>query len=212
VSYTLATLQPVKPFTSTAEAGGALALGGSDYWAFDGRAGQILRYEALSEQFDVALQLFNPRGEAIGGDDDGASDRNAMLTALLAEPGRYLLRVYAYGGGGAGSYRLRRINDPVRALAINARVEGRVGTGGEEIWSFEGRAGQVLIVSARSSEFDTRVAVYGPDATEVASDDNNGEGTDSLLSVRLPLDGTYTLWVAAQGGGGSYSLRVIEAQ
>jgi predicted secreted protein len=212
VSYALATSQPVKLFTGGAGGGGTLTLGGSDYWAFDGKAGQILRYEAMSEQFDVALQLFNARGESVGADDDGASNRNAMLTALLSEPGRYLLRVYTFGGGGAGSYRLRPINDPARPLALNTRVEGTVGTGGSEIWSFKGSAGQVLIISARSSDFDTRIALYGPDAAEVAADDNGGEGTDSLLSVRLPVDGTYTLWVAAQGGGGAYALRAIEAQ
>ena len=47
---------------------------------------------------------------------------------------------------------------------------------------------------------------------ERAADDNGGEGTDSLLSVRLPLDGAYTVWVSAQSGGGRYSLRLIEAQ
>jgi len=59
---------------------------------------------------------------------------------------------------------------------------------------------------------DIKVALFGPDAAEVASDDNGGEGTDSLLSVRVPVDGTYTVWVSAAAGGGQYSLQLIEAR
>lgn len=210
VSYTFEMLRPLRAFD--AQAAGALALGGSDYWAVEAKAGQILRFEGASETFDASLQLFNPRGEAVAADDDGGASRNAKLTALVVEPGRYLLRVFAHGNGGAGSYLLRRAPDAVRQFAAGGRVEGAVGTGGSEIWSFTGRAGQTVILSARSPDFDTRVTVYGPDAAEIAADDNGGEGTDSLLSVRLPLDGAYTVWVSAQSGGGRYSLRLIDVQ
>ncbi len=214
VSYTLTTSQPFKPYLEGVQATtGTLPMGGSEYWTFEGKPGQIQRFEAVSDQFDIVLQLFNPRGDSIQADDDGATNRNAMLTALLSEPGRHLLRVYAFGGGGTGAYHLRRVNNPVRPLELNTRVEGRVGAGGDEIWSFTGRANQTIILSARSSDFDIQVRVYGPDAAEVAADDDGGEGSDSLLSARLPLDGTYTVWVTAGGGGGgSYSLRVIDAQ
>ncbi|HYP53635.1 MAG TPA: PPC domain-containing protein [Pyrinomonadaceae bacterium] len=188
------------------------AAGGQYELAVEAKAGQILRFESASETFDTALQLFNPRGESVAGDDDGGENRNAKLTALVVEPGRHLLRVYAHGNGGAGSYLLRRAPDAVRQLAAGGRVDGAVGRGGSEIWSFAGRAGQTVILSARSPDFDTRVTVYGPDAAEIAADDNGGEGTDSLLSVRLPLDGAYTVWVSAQSGGGRYSLRLIDVQ
>ena len=214
-SYTLLTSRPLQPLRAT-EGGApvsALALGGSDFWSVEGTAGQIMRFDAFSEQFDAALQLFNVRGELVSSDDDGGGQgRNSSLTAMLVEPGRYLLRVYAFGNGGSGAYKLSKVANPVRPLGMGVRADGTVGRGGSEIWSFKGQAGQTLIISARSADFDIKTALYSPDAAELASDDNGGEGTDSLLSVRLPLDGTYTLWVSAQAGGGKYSVRLIEAQ
>ena len=212
VSYTFDLKPPLRDFEARAGGAGALALGGTDYWVVEGKAGEILRFKAAAQNFDTALQLFNPRGEVVAADDDGWQNRNSLLTALLVEPGRHFLRVYAHGNGGAGPYTVSREADAVRPLGTDGRAEGSVGTGGSEIWSFAGKAGQTVIVSARSPDFDTRVHVYGPDAAELAADDNGGEGTDSLLSVRLPLDGTYTVWVSAQSGGGRYSLRLIEAR
>ncbi|HEV2762528.1 MAG TPA: PPC domain-containing protein, partial [Pyrinomonadaceae bacterium] len=212
VGYTFDMTRPLRDFVGRADGAGALALGGSDYWVLEAKAGEILRFKAAAETFDTALQLFNPRGERVGADDDGGENRNSLLTALLVEPGRYLLRVHAHGDGGAGPYLLGRVADAVRQLPPAGRADGSVGTGGSEIWSFQGRAGQTVILSVRSPDFDTRVNLYGPDAAELAADDNGGEGTDSLLSVRLPLGGTYTVWVSAQSGGGRYSLRLIDAQ
>lgn len=213
VNYMFATARPTKILNvAQPETTSTLATGSSEYWSLEGDAGQIVRFEGASDQFDLALQLFNARGDSLAMDDDGAGSRNALLTALLAEKGRHLLRVYAFGGGGGGAYRLRRMTDPVRPLNVGTRIAGTVGAGGRDIWSFQGHANQTVIVSARSSDFDIRLAVFGPDAAEIAADDDGGEGTDSLLSVRLPLDGTYTVWITAQAGGGQYSLHLIEAQ
>jgi hypothetical protein len=212
IRYTLATSRAARPFAEDPESAGTLGLGGSDYWTIEGTSGQIVRLEGSSEQFDPELELYDPQGELISKNDDGASGRDALLTALLVARGRYHLRVHAHGDGGSGSYQLRRVTDPVRRLAIGAGGEGSVGAGGSEIWSFEGRAGQTVIISARSPDFNIRVALFGPDAAEVASDDDSGEGTDSLLSVRLPIDGTHTVWVTAAGGSGQYSLQLIEVR
>jgi hypothetical protein len=87
-----------------------------------------------------------------------------------------------------------------------------VGSGGGEVWSFEGKAGQTIILSARSPDFNVKISLFGPDAVEVASNDDGGDGTDSLLSTRLPVNGVYTLWIASDGGGGRYSVQLIDAK
>ena len=55
------------------------------------------------------------------------------------------------------------------------------------------------------------VTVFGPDAIEVANDDAKREGTDSLVSLHLPLDGVYTLWVSARNAGGKYIIHLVDA-
>lgn len=208
-NYTFAASRPLKPWPANGEPSGALPLGGTDYWAVEGKAGQILRFEGLSEQFDASMDFYGPNGERITSNDDGGSGRNALLTSLLTTPGRYLLRIHAFGDGGSGTYRLRRTLDPVRPLKMDTKTQGTVGSGGSDIWSFTGKAGQIVIISARSADFDTIVHVFGPDGVEVAGNEESRAGTDSLLSVRLPLEGTYTLWVYSRSGGGKYSIHLI---
>jgi len=208
--YTLSASRAIKAWAAGADPTEKLAIGGSDYWAIEGKAGQIVRLEGLAEPFDITLELYNPQGEQIESNDDGAGGRNALLTALLKESGRYLLRVHAFGDGGSGPYRLHRRPDPVQPIKSGGRSEGNVGTGSADIWSFQGKAGQTVILSVRSHDIDTHVNVFGPDAIEVANDDNRPESTDSLLSVRLPLDGVYTIWVSARDVGGKYVIRLVD--
>jgi len=210
VEYTLATYRAAKPWTAGSDPSGKLTIGGSDYWVIEGKAGQIVKMEGTADPFDIALDLFNPQGERVDSNDDGAGGRNSLITALLKESGKYLVRVHSFGDGGGGSYRLQRKPDPVHAIKVGARTEGSIGTGGSDIWSFEGKSGQTVILSVRSKDFDPHVVVFGPDAIEVANDENGREGTDSLISVRLPLKGAYTIWVSSGISGGKYVVRVVD--
>ncbi|MEK7482788.1 MAG: PPC domain-containing protein, partial [Planctomycetota bacterium] len=189
-----------------------LAIGDSDYFVLNGSTNQLLSIEASSSQFDPYLELYDPQGKLLISNDDGASQKNALLTLLLMDSGRYWVRVKSVGDGGGGTYQLRKLSDQARSLDFGTRVEQEIGEGGSHIWSFTGKAGQVVIASVRSTEIDPVLKLLGPDAVEVVSNDNGGEGRDSLFSVRLPLDGTYTLWVLAKSGSGSYLLHFMNAQ
>jgi len=208
--YTVATARIARPWQDPASAAGELRRGNSDYWTLDGNKGQIVQIEAAAEQFDVSIALYNPQGEVHLANDDGGGSRNALMTTMLPEPGRYIVRVHSYGDGGSGPYRLSRKNDPVRPLSLGVRSEGRLGIGGTEIWTFQGKAGQTIVLSARSADFDISAQLFGPDALEIGSSEDGGEGTDSLISVRLPLDGTYTVWVHGSQGSGRYAVRWMD--
>lgn len=208
-TYALSTEKAIRNWNPNVDQDGSLKLGGSDYYAITGRAGEIFRVNAEAPALDVALDLFSPTGERLQTNDDGLSSRNAQLTWLIPREGRYLLRVHCTGDGGSGAYKLHRVANPVRTLVIGSKNEGTIGRGGSEIWSFTGKAGDVLIITVRSQEFDTFVSLIGPDAVEVGNNDDGGDSTDSLLSVRLPLSGTYTIWVSSRSGGGKYSVRLI---
>lgn len=211
VDYTISCERAVRALAVGAETVAKLPIGGSDYWSVEGKAGQIIRIVGMAVSFDIDLELFNPRGERVESNDDGNGDRNALLTALLKETGRYMLRVHAYGDGGSGSYHLSQKHDPVQLIKIGVRLEGKIGAGSSDIWSFKGKAGQTVILSVRSRDFDSHVNVFGPDAIEAANDESGSENTDRLLTVHLPLNGVYTIWVSARGAGGKYILRVIDA-
>jgi hypothetical protein len=210
--YSLTTGRPAKPLRDDGVSTGSLTLGSAEFWTLEGKAGEIVRIEGTSGRLDTEMELYGPQGDIIVSDDDGGDARNALLTALLIDGGRYFLRVHSHGDGASGPYQIRRVPDPVRPLALGARGEGTVGAGGVEVWSFDGRAGQTVIVSTRSSDFDPKVVIYGPDASEIASDGDAPERPDSLLSAALPVNGRYTVWVRTDAGGGRYSLQFFEAK
>lgn len=209
--YALRLAPDVKPWPAGQEIDGKLAIGESAYWAIDGKAGQIVRLAALAEPFDINLELYNARGERIDANDDGDGKRNAQLTDLIKETGRYLVRVCSFGNGGSGPYKLVRRPDPTRPLQLGGRVEANLGVGGSDVWSFRGKAGQTVILSVRSQDFDPHATVFGPDAIEVANDAANHDGADSLLSMHLPLDGVYTIWISARSAGGKYLIHLVDA-
>lgn len=208
--YTLTSTKTVRGWEQKAPLKETLALGGTDYYALDGKAGELLRLEGLSEQFDIELELYNLRGEKLTSNDDGGKGRNALLTALLSQTGKYLLRVNCVGNGGSGAYQLQRAPDPVRPLKLGERGIGTLSAEGTEIWSFTGKPSQALILSVRSPDFDTSVRIFGPDGIELAARDQ-GDSTSTLFGLTFPLEGTYTIWVSSKSGAGKYTLRLIEA-
>jgi hypothetical protein len=210
--YRFSTARATKPVAIGAAANSSLNIGASQFWSFDGSPGQIVRFDASSERFDAELELYSPTGDLLAHDDDGGSGHDAKLTAQLAERGMYLLRVHSHGNGGGGPYALRQDANPTRAVTIGATAEGTLGSGVSDVWSFEGKAKQSVIVSARSADFRTKVSLFGPDAAAVASEGDGGDGAISLLAVRLPVDGKYTLWLTSQSGGGAYSIQLLEAR
>jgi hypothetical protein len=78
-----------------------------------------------------------------------------------------------------------------------------------DLYEFEGRPGQYVILTLASEEFDTFLALIGPDKYIVASNDdaNPKAGTDSHLSLPLPMPGVYQVWANAYSGNeGAYTL------
>ncbi len=67
-----------------------------------------------------------------------------------------------------------------------------------------------MLLSVRSLVCDPRVSLRSPDGVLLASDDNGGVGTDSLLAVRLPKTGRYTVWITSRRGAGKYTFRLID--
>lgn len=199
-------VRPAAKSLAGATAEDVLTVGDSNYWAFDAHKGELLQLQGAAKTFDVQLDLFSPTGERLATNDDGAGATDPVMTVMLPADGRYLCRVSAYGDGGGGSYRITKTPAVVNGLTLGKTSDGSIGNGGTQLWSFEGKAGQAIVLSARSTEFDTVIRVVGPDGLEIGSNDDGGDGTDSLLPLTLPISGTYTVWVTGKGSG-KYKIR-----
>ena len=116
----------------------------------------------------------------------------------------------------------------VRAPAVPVSVgELRAGTpstgtlaGGDSVlaqdgtymdkWRYAGRAGERITISMTSRQFDTFLIVSVAGQSLAVNDDAQGGGTDSRVSVVLPVTGWYTVTANAlrRGMKGAYTLSV----
>jgi len=197
-----------------------------DRWTVDARAGQRLRVDMHSGDFDSYLVLLDPAGQRIAYDDDSGEGNDASLGFRAATAGRYTILATSYQDTPqVGAYRLTlseetgNFADPgaVAVLAPGPAQEGRLETGDatgnrglEDRWTFDGRAGQLARIDVISSSFDT-YAVLLQNGTPLDSNDDGGEGNNSRLTTILPRSGSYTVAVSAyaQGSaGGRYTVQL----
>jgi tetratricopeptide (TPR) repeat protein len=77
--------------------------------------------------------------------------------------------------------------------------------------NFEGRADQSVTITVESRDFDTYVAIFGPDGKLLAeNDDISKSNSNSSLTVTLPASGRYVVVVNAykKGERGRYNLTI----
>lgn len=69
-----------------------------------------------------------------------------------------------------------------------------------DIYTFEGKAGQEVILEMSSNEIDSYLILLDTQGKELAQDDDSGQNRDAKIRVTLPENGTYTLLAnSAQG-------------
>lgn len=150
----------------------------------------------LTSERDTTLILFDTDGNVVESDDDSGADSNARLIAML-DPGTYCAQVGVYGGLDASSLVVPfsiSAAPPPDACILNAADPVELGPDSEEIittgvfdenvnLAFRLAAGTVVTIAARSPMFDTFLKVEDKYGREIASDDDGGGDTNSLLDL-----------------------------
>ncbi|MBI5852178.1 MAG: hypothetical protein HZB39_14285 [Planctomycetes bacterium] len=187
-----------------------LALGASEFFAFDTTPGQVLRVDVAADAFDPLVRLTAADGRPIGENDDGGGGLASRHGWFVQRGGLVRAQVACVGDGGGGRYRIALSDVLVPALAIGAAKDGTLGDGATEYWHLDGRTGQSLFLSARSATADLTVTLIDPYGVVVGSDDDSGADRDALFATRLSRDGRHTVVVTARSGRGAYSIQAID--
>ncbi|HUN05738.1 MAG TPA: PPC domain-containing protein [Aggregatilineales bacterium] len=187
-------------------------------YRFEGSADQAILIVLTSDDFDPFLTLLDSSGTVLETDDDSAGNLNALIEFTLPADDTYTIEVGSFFDGARGAYNLSLSDAAVEVvptpepnsdgqIALGETVEGELTRRqGTLEYTFEGEAGQVITISQHSDDFDSFVRLLGPDGEELISDDDSGDGFDSLISAyALPENGTYTISAESLGGGGSGS-------
>jgi hypothetical protein len=233
-----AQLRVGQPVTGTLRATDPTMIGGMGpfhVYRLDARKGDRLVLTLRSGAFDAFLGIMHPVGgihEIVATDDDGGGGSDARLRWNVPRDGTYMIVAQALETGGSGGYTLSVDNAPPArpATPLPIRIGQTVrGTFTEEsplleeedgdilhdLYVFDGRAGQELVVTMESSDFDAVVSVgllRDARIDSQASDDDGGEGTNARLRFRVPDDGRYGILAHAFDAGalGSYTLTLRE--
>jgi len=190
----------------------ALPVGGTAFFDLQAAPGRLLEARVASVAFDPILRLYDDRGALLEENDDGGGQLGSRISRLILSKGRYRFQVASVGNGGGGAFTLSLREQALKEIAVGGRGKGSLEPRGADFWTFAGKEGQTVLVSVRSTACDPAVVVFGPDGVGLAKDDNGGLGTDSLLALRLPSPGRYTIRVDSQRRAGDYTLRIIDGE
>jgi hypothetical protein len=215
----------------------------ADLWRFTGAAGQRVTVTMRSAAFDTYLVVgyYDDAGnfKSVDSDDDGAGGTDSRVVLRLARDGEFIARANTLHKGETGSYTLElevgaapaapAAAGSARAggypeIAIGQVVRGAL-EGGDEVladdsfadtYRFSGAAGQRLVVTLKSPDFDAYLSIGRMDNgsyAELEADDDGGGGTDAILELSLPATAEYVVRAntLSDGETGSYELLVREA-
>lgn len=197
-------------------------------YTFTGQSGQNVSIDLGSEDFDPLLRLRAPNGREIATDDDGGPGLYANLSLSLPESGDYTIVVDGNRGFTgqrviSGRFALtlniegaQVVAQPTDAPSTPvAQAGGSTGTityGNsvsdeltgdvqQAIYSFDGRAGDIITIALDSEDFDVTVILLNAAGDELTRDDDGGPGLNALISgYTLPADGQYQIVVDGYRG------------
>ncbi len=200
-------------------------------WSLEGRAGESVTIDLISEDFDAFLYVVGPGLGQTLSDDDGGGACHARITFTFLENGTF--RVVASSvSESIGTYMLRASDMPGQMAgyacgAMNPAVLTALPTDGRrrlklgdvesgaltaesptvdegrkaEAWTLEARAGESATITLESDAFDAYLYITGPGLGDVLTDDDGAGDLNSQLTVTFPQSATY-LVVASQVNGG----------
>lgn len=199
-------------------------------WSLEGRAGQSVTLDLLSDSFDATLFVVGPGFASTQRADEGAGGCNARLTvtflenatytvvasSLAGETGTYVLRVTdrpgpapTYGCGEVNPEAIAQLPVAGRSLQVGSRTAGVLGTASRlvqdgragEAWQLTAEVGQRVSIILESEDFDAYLYLTGPGLTQILTDDDGGGGLNARIDATLPAAGPYTVVASALGAG-----------
>ena len=170
-----------------------------------------------SGSLDPFLTLLDVSGTLVRSDDDSGPGQNSFLTYTIAGGQSYFVVASGFGssiGEYAVSISLPNVTDlDVLSATQSLQRSSTIGVAGErDFFQFRADASglaTILLNAANSSLLDPLVTLLDSTGAVLESDDDDGEGNNSLLTYSVVADQTY--FIVASGFGssnGDYNLSI----
>jgi len=209
-SYQLSADDPSVPIPWGKEVAGSLPVSGAAFYSFQATPGQLFQASLASQKFAPVLRLFDVHGTLVGSSGDDAGGLEGRISHMVVKEGLYRLQVSSLGDGGSGDFRLALTETKLKELPMGGRGQGTVQPGATDFWTFAGQENKTVFLSVRSAAFEPTVSLRSPDGVHLAADNKGNAATGSLIAIKLPKTGRYTVWVSSRRGAGEYAVRLID--
>jgi hypothetical protein len=187
----------------------------ADQYIVTGDAGERVRIELISEEFDAFLELLDSSGRRLS-DDDGGDETNARLSYQFPEDGWVIITATSYDGLSAGSYELlvqsvdasdARIIDGALRPGDPRAIDGRL----YDIVRVDAEPGERITAMLESDDFDAFLYLNFSTGENYDSDDDSAGESNAMIDVAAPQRDTYTLVITSYfGGEGEYTLTLYQ--
>lgn len=185
-------------------------------YGYRGTAGEKITFWATSEEDnDLALNLYDRRGNLLDSDDTGFNGTDPRLTVEL--PGENIYFLVVSSGSTPGLYSLSSTAGSsycpgAPTLEIGQEQSGEMGDAGQQFFNFSGLSNQSLTIWVKSTDLDPVLTLYDAQGNILGNDDDSRDGVDPLITTSLPVDGTYCLEVDNLGfESGPFTISAEEA-
>ena len=193
-----------------------------DSYTFQAEVGQKVVVDLRSGDFDTYLGVGSPSDDLNENDDWEEGDiTHSRVEVDITESGTWSVVATSYEGGETGSYELTiSITGGSAGSSIGGdRIEsGELAKGDEtldsgeyvDLYTFDGTAGERVVLDLRSVHFDTYLIVLTPSEETQFNDDFEGDMNRSLLNLELTESGSFTVGVTSYEAGemGAYDLHI----
>ncbi len=190
-------------------------------------SGAPLIFEVQSD-FDSTLAINTATGDWLC-DDDSGDDVNALVEIPNPNSGTYDIWIGAFfddenyssatltishgAAGATNNVASNAVPTGVDRLERGELAPGDAARGlGEyqDVFDFDGTAGEEVVFDLRSQDFDTYLTVRTPSGEEIINDDYDGDTSRSLLAMTLEESGAYQIAVSSffSDETGPYSLAI----
>jgi hypothetical protein len=213
VPYRLAIVRPERAIDVGVPANDRLPLGDGVLYRLSLAAGQLVRLDLDSEQFDPRFDLWSPDGTVLASADDrGPLDRGASHTFLVGESGIYRVLVWQESRGGCGTFALTATALDVPQLTASEPVTVHADPRGPTYLHLDLHDGDVVWLSVQSRAFDACLQVLDPAGNGDFCCEGGGIGGDVLCAYRSSHTGRHTLLVHSRSGAGDGEVRLVPQQ
>ncbi len=159
-----------------------------------GKAGEVIFAEALTTNFDAALQVVDAAGKVLAENDDARpGDQNAQLLFRFPTPGAYKVLVRAFKGAAGGQFNLRMRRFMPKDLVFEKPEANSESAGLFSYYRISAEKDQTIVINTRFVNSSPQLQLFSPSGEYLSPLRNVHPDAHRFL---IPQKGDYFLRVA----------------